>query len=152
MYTLSKKLLFLGALFLFMSLPAYAHNTGETHAHNIVTDDGAATTTTTTTNTPSSSSQSITLVNPLDSDGSGIKDIPTLIQKLLEIVLKIGAPIIALAIIYAGYLFIAAQGNPTKLETAKKTLVWVVVGAAILLGAYVIAESIVGTVNANRGK
>lgn len=90
------------------------------------------------------------LVNPLKS--GGVEDIPTLVEKILEIVLKIGTPIIALAIIYAGYLFIAAQGNPTKLETAKKTLVYVVIGAAILLGAYVIAETVVGTVNAIRGQ
>ena len=90
------------------------------------------------------------LVNPLAK--GEVEDIPTLVEKLLEIVLKIGAPLIAIAIIYSGYLFIAAQGDPTKLATAKQTLVYVVVGAAILLGAYVIAESIVGTVNAIRGQ
>jgi hypothetical protein len=90
------------------------------------------------------------LVNPLAK--GDVEDIPTLVEKLLEIVLKIGAPLIAIAIIYSGYLFIAAQGDPTKLATAKQTLVYVVVGAAILLGAYVIAESIVGTVNAIRGQ
>ncbi len=93
------------------------------------------------------SGNSIQLTNPL----GDTKDIPTLVQKILEIALKIGVPLIALAIIYTGYLFIAAQGRPEKLTEAKKALVWVVVGAAILLGAYVIAQALVGTIDAIRG-
>lgn len=95
-------------------------------------------------------SSQIQLTNPLGGQ-DGIKDIPSLVKKLLEIVLKIGVPLIALSIIYTGYLFIAAQGAPDKLTNAKNSLVYVVIGAAILLGAYVIAESIVGTINAIRG-
>lgn len=102
-----------------------------------------------TTTTTSNGNKSIMLTNPL-ADGN-VEDIPTLVKKILEIALKIGAPLIAIAIIYAGYLFIAAQGNPGKLETAKQALIYVVIGAAILLGAYIIAESIVGTVNSIRG-
>jgi len=92
-------------------------------------------------------SGNIQLANPLGS----IKDIPSLVKQILEIAMKIGVPLIVLAIIYTGYLFIAAQGAPDKLTAAKESLVYVVIGAAILLGAYVIAEAIVGTVNAIRG-
>ena len=59
----------------------------------------------------------------------------------------IGVPIIALAIIYAGFLFVTAQGNSEKLTKAKKTLLYTLIGAALLLGAVVIAEAIKGTVN-----
>lgn len=90
---------------------------------------------------------SIKLVNPLKT----IDDIPSFVRALLDIVLTIAIPVIALAIIYAGYKFIAAQGNPTKLEEAKNTLIYVLIGAAILLAAYVIAEAVVNTINAIRG-
>lgn len=89
---------------------------------------------------------SIRLANPLKT----IDNIPDFVRALLDIVLTIAIPVIALAIIYAGYKFIAAQGNPTKLEEAKDTLKYVLIGAAILLAAYVIAEVIVNTVNAIR--
>lgn len=97
----------------------------------------------------SGSAPSIKLENPLA--GGGINDIPTLVQEILNIVLTIGVPLIVVAIIYAGYKFIAAQGNSEKLKEAKNTLVYVLVGAAILLAAYAIASVIVSTVTAIRG-
>lgn len=97
--------------------------------------------------TSSSSSMNFeTLNNPLE--GGGIDSIPSLVQSLLEIVLSIGVPIIAIAIIYTGFKFIAAQGSSTKLKEAKDMLLYVIIGSGILLAAYVIAESIGATVNA----
>ena len=78
--------------------------------------------------------------NPL---GEGnLETIPDFIAKLVEIVLKVGIPIVALAIIYTGFLFVAAQGNPEKITKAKKSLVYTLIGAALLLGAFVIATAI----------
>ncbi|MFT6361383.1 MAG: hypothetical protein ACJA2Z_000366 [Candidatus Paceibacteria bacterium] len=92
---------------------------------------------------------SIRLGNPLEN--GGVRDIPTLVREILKIVITVGVPIVALAIIYSGFLFVAAQGNPEKLKKAKETLLYVIIGAAILLGAYVIAEAIEATVAAIRG-
>ncbi|MCI5051049.1 MAG: TrbC/VirB2 family protein [Candidatus Pacebacteria bacterium] len=95
------------------------------------------------------SGSSVQLQNPLA--GGNINDIPSLVESLLGIVLVVGVPLIALAIIYAGYKFVTAQGNPDKLEEAKKTFVWIVVGAAILLSAYAIAQGIKATILDIRG-
>lgn len=81
--------------------------------------------------------------NPL---GDGISDIPSFIAKILEFILMLGVPIVALAIIYTGFLFVTALGNSEKLKKAKAALVYVIIGAALLLGAFVIAEAIKGTV------
>jgi len=89
------------------------------------------------------------LQNPLA--GGGIDSIPKLVRAILDIVLTIAVPIIAVAIIYTGYLFIAAQGNPEKLKSAKQTLLYVLIGAGILLAAYVIAEAIESTIRAITG-
>lgn len=89
------------------------------------------------------------LANPLE--GGNIDSIPKLVETLLRIILTIGVPIIALAIIYAGFKFVTAQGNPEKLKEAKSTFVWVVVGAAILLSAYAIATGISATIADIRG-
>jgi len=82
------------------------------------------------------------LVDPL----GGNYTIPSFIQKILEGALKIGIPVIALAIIYCGFLFVKAQGKPAELTKAKDALVWTLVGAAILLGAWAIAKMISATV------
>ena len=80
--------------------------------------------------------------NPLPN----ITSIPDLIRKILEGVLKIGIPIVALAIIYCGFLFVFARGNSEKLGKAKEALLYTIIGAAILLGAYAIANIISSTV------
>jgi hypothetical protein len=82
--------------------------------------------------------------NPL---GPSITDIPSFIKVVIDFVLFIGVPIIALAIIYSGFLFVTAQGNSEKLTTAKKTLLYTIIGAALLLGSFVIANAIKGTVD-----
>jgi hypothetical protein len=83
------------------------------------------------------------IVDPL---GGRFPSISALIQEILEGVLKIGMPIIALAIIYCGFLFVAARGNSEKLTKAKSALTWTLVGAGILLGAWAIAKMISATV------
>jgi hypothetical protein len=68
------------------------------------------------------------------------------VQKILEIVTTIGIPIVAIFIIYSGFLFVKAQGNPDELKTAKSTFLWTVVGAAILLASWILAKAICETV------
>ena len=83
------------------------------------------------------------IVDPL---GERYKSIPALIQTILEGVLKIGIPIVALAVVYCGFLFVFARGKPEELKKAKDALLWTLVGAAILLGSWAIAKMISATV------
>lgn len=83
------------------------------------------------------------LTNPL---GDKINNIPDFIQTLLIGVIKIGIPIVALAIIYCGFLFVSARGNSEKLGKAKDALLYTLIGAAILLGSWAIAQLISNTV------
>lgn len=80
--------------------------------------------------------------NPL----SKVDDIPSLIEAILYIVLVIGVPIVALAIIYSGFLFVKAQGNAEQLKTAKKAITYSIIGAFLLLGSWVLANAINQTV------
>src|SRR3989344_1350540 len=69
-----------------------------------------------------------------------------LLQKAIDIVWKLGIPVIVLVIIYTGFLFVAAQGNTTKLTKAKDALLWVIIGSAVVLGSWVLAKALAGTV------
>lgn len=82
------------------------------------------------------------ICNPLSNTGT----IPDLIKTILKGALTIGIPVIALAIIYSGFLFVAARGNSEKLGKAKDTLLYTLIGAGILLGALAIAEMISATI------
>lgn len=82
------------------------------------------------------------LDNPLKSNST----IPELIRTILVGMLKIGIPVVALAIIYCGFLFVAARGKPEAITKAKSALLYTLIGAAILLGAWAIATLIANTV------
>jgi len=84
------------------------------------------------------------ICNPLGATTS----LPALIQTILTDAIKIGIPIVALAIIYCGFLFVFARGNSEKLTKAKDALLYTLIGAAILLGALAIATMISTTMTA----
>ena len=64
-----------------------------------------------------------------------------------RIVLPIGGMLAVLAFIYSGFLYVTAQGNPTKLATANKALLYTAIGTALLLGSWALANVIRGTIN-----
>ena len=66
-----------------------------------------------------------------------------LIDLLITIIQFLGGPVVVLGIIYAGYNLVTAQGEERKLDTGKRALLWVIVGAAIILGATII-KNVVG--------
>ena len=85
------------------------------------------------------------LCNPLK--GTDVDTLGEFLRIVLDnIVLPIGSIIVVLAIIYTGFLFVTARGNEAQLETAKKSLLYVVIGAAILLGSVAISALIGGTI------
>jgi len=84
------------------------------------------------------------LVNPLGANTT----LMSLLQRILDFVIQIGAIIVVLMLVYVGYKFVVAQGEPGKLSEAREMLLWTVIGALILLGAKVIATGIEATVNA----
>ncbi len=93
------------------------------------------------TNIPS---QGITLVNPL---GAGV-GLMELLNKILAFVIQIGTIVVIFMLVYVGYLFVVAQGEPAKITAARQALLWTVVGALILLGSQAIAFGIQATVQA----
>ena len=83
------------------------------------------------------------IVNPL---GDNSKTLDVLIRNVLNNALKVGIPLIALAIIYCGFLFVSARGNPEEITKAREALIYTLIGAAILLGSYALALLIRNTV------
>jgi hypothetical protein len=78
---------------------------------------------------------------------TNVDTISEFIKAIVDAVLVVGIPIVVLAIIYTGFLFVKAQGNSEELTKAKKALLYTLIGAALLLGAFVIANAIQATVD-----
>jgi len=77
--------------------------------------------------------QSKTLNNPL-----AFPTITELLQAILNIVIVVSLPIVALFIIYAGFLYVTAQGNPEKLQQASRALLYGIIGGVIIIGSVAI--------------
>lgn len=82
------------------------------------------------------------ICNPLGSTST----LDGFLEKLLKAVNVLAAMAVTFFIIYAGFLYVTAMGDPKKIESAHATLKWTVIGAAILFGAQVIASVIKNTV------
>lgn len=88
---------------------------------------------------------SVGLTNPLSS--------PTLmgfLQELLDVIMVFAIPLIVFMIIYAGFMYVTAQGDAKKVSDAHNALLYAVIGGVIILGANVILAVISGTVDAFR--
>lgn len=82
------------------------------------------------------------LINPLTAD-----NIPELVRRIVNFIFVIGVPIVAIAIIYAGFLIVTSAGNVEKAKSGRQALVAALIGGAILLGAWVIGEALQDAVN-----
>lgn len=83
--------------------------------------------------------------NPL---GANNNSFCGLVKKLLQAALQVGIPIAVLFIVYAGFKFVLARGKPEALAEARKNLMWTLIGIAIFLGAWLIADVVANTINA----
>lgn len=81
-----------------------------------------------------------TLCNPLK-----VNSIGDLIALLLHAAIIIGIPIAVLFIVWAGFKFILARGSPSELGEARNNLVATLIGVAIFIGASLIANVIIAT-------
>ena len=68
--------------------------------------------------------------NPLK---GGADDLGGLVKVLAQWLFNLAIPIAVIMIIYAGVLFLTAQGNPTTITKAKDVLKYAVIGLAIIL-------------------
>lgn len=90
----------------------------------------------------------ITLENPFRGGNSLFELLRSVINNIL---LPIGGVLAVLAFIYSGFLYVTAQGNETKIGKAHQALLYTAVGTALLLGAWVFANAICGTIEAISG-
>lgn len=84
------------------------------------------------------------LKNPLTDNFSSI---PQFISGALKVMVMVALPVISLFIVYSGFLFVFAQGNQEQLAKAKTNFVYVVIGSILILGAWVFASIIGGTIS-----
>ncbi len=78
------------------------------------------------------------LINPL-----GETDPRILIARIIKAILSILGSLSLLMLVYAGVLWITAQGDAKKVERGKHIMTWVVAGIALIAGSYVIVNALI---------
>ncbi len=76
--------------------------------------------------------------NPLEA--VGVTTVPGFLALVLQGLSMLLIPLIVIYIIYAGYLFVTAQGEEGKIQKARTALLWSLIGAGVIIGAQIMAE------------
>ncbi len=83
-----------------------------------------------------------------------VSSIQDLLQKLISVALQIGIPIMVLAIMFIGFQYVweASKGREAKLGPIHENFKYTLLGAALMLGAYVILDILNNTFRALQQK
>jgi uncharacterized BrkB/YihY/UPF0761 family membrane protein len=65
------------------------------------------------------------------------------VEAIAKAITAIGIPLVAIFLVWAGFLFVTAQGSEEQLRRAKTTFFWALVGGAVIIGAWAIAIAVV---------
>lgn len=117
--------------------------TGQTGSPTTVTGETGsfgAPTGQTTSVTPTCNGSACSVDNPLK-----VTNFCDLLKVVLQALLILGLPVAVIFLVLAGLRFIVARGSETALTKAKDNLLWTVIGVAIFLGAWTIAQIIKST-------
>lgn len=72
----------------------------------------------------------ICLENPLN-----VSSFWDFIYKIVDFVYTLSLWVVPIIIIVAGYYFITAMGQPEKINTAKKIILWALIGLVVIMSA-----------------
>ena len=79
--------------------------------------------------------KSAKLDNPL-----GVSTVPEVISRLIKIMLGLVGTVSLVVFIYAGFLWITAQGKPDMITKGKDAMIWAVVGILVVFTSYAILK------------
>lgn len=81
-----------------------------------------------------STDSTVSISNPLGE----IKNIPTLIGKVIQIILSVVGSISLVMFIYGGFVWMLAAGNEQRVQKGKDILLWSVLGLVVIFSSYAI--------------
>lgn len=81
------------------------------------------------------------LCNPL-----GYDSLWTFLEKILQLIVQIGFPVIVLYVVFIGFKFITAEGKPEEIAKVRSLFFWAIIGALVVLGSQALAFAIQATV------
>ena len=69
-------------------------------------------------------------------------DFTDFLVAIVNVFIIIATPIVVIFLIYAGFQYVTARGNPEKIKVASKSLLYGVIGGVIIIGSVAILQII----------
>ena len=79
--------------------------------------------------------------------GGTATDLPTIVGSLIGAALSLLGVVFVALVIYAGFLWMTAQGNDEKVKQAKKLLSGAVVGLVLIFASYAITNVVISSLS-----
>ena len=77
---------------------------------------------------------------------SGANDLPVMIGTGIGIILGLLGILFVILTVYAGFLYLTAQGEETNVKKAKKILTQAVIGMVIIVSSYAITNLVIDSI------
>ncbi|MEK7108422.1 MAG: hypothetical protein AAB898_02015 [Patescibacteria group bacterium] len=73
-------------------------------------------------------------------------DLPMLIGRIISVAIELIGVVVFILLVYGGYVWMTARGDKDKVDTAQKLIANAVIGLAVVLSAYAIANFVLNEV------
>ena len=77
-------------------------------------------------------------------DPLGLTSIQQLIDKLTYLILQLAVMVAPIMLIIAGFFFVTSAGDPKRVDTAKKMVMWTLIGLGVVFMGRIIVSFIQG--------
>ena len=77
--------------------------------------------------------------------------VPSLVGKIIGILLGVLGLVFLVLVVYAGFLYITAQGEDAQIKKAKAILVKAMIGMVLIVSSYAITNVVVDSITAITG-
>jgi len=82
------------------------------------------------------------VASPVYAASADVSKIQTFIQSVIQVLVTLAGLVSAGFFVWGGWGYITSTGNPEKMDSSKKTIVYSAVGLAIVLGAFVLSNMV----------
>lgn len=77
-------------------------------------------------------------------------DFFTMVDNVIKFIMTfVVPPIAAITLVFAAINLMTSSGDPSKLEQAKKTIIWIIVGLVVVYGAWALVTGFIDAIGGN---
>lgn len=77
-----------------------------------------------------------------DAEPFTLQNFVNIVEEIRNFMMGVGIVLIVVIFIWSGITFLTSNGDPEKVSQAKQRLTWAIVGAAIVLGTFIILSTV----------